>query len=86
MALAIVTGLVFGLVPALVVIRGNTWSLLKDDSTRGSAGRSTGLTRSVLVVAETAFALVLLVARRAAAQELPAAAERRPGIRAPTTC
>jgi predicted permease len=62
MALAIVTGLVFGLVPALVVLRGNTWSLLKDDSTRGSASRSTGLTRSVLVVAETAFALVLLVA------------------------
>jgi predicted permease len=62
MALAIVTGLVFGLVPALVVFRGNTWSLLKDDSTRGSAGRSTGLTRSLLVVVETAFALVLLVA------------------------
>ena len=62
MALAIVTGFVFGLVPALVVFRGNTWSLLKDDSTRGSAGRSTGLTRSLLVVAQTAFALVLLVA------------------------
>jgi predicted permease len=62
MGLALVTGLVFGLVPALVVLRGNTWALLKDDSTRGSAGRSTGLTRSVLVVAETAFALVLLVA------------------------
>jgi predicted permease len=62
MALAIVTGLVFGLVPALVVFRGNTWSLLKDDSTRGSASRSTGLTRSILVVAETGFALVLLVA------------------------
>ena len=62
MALAVVTGLVFGLVPALVVFRGNTWALLKDDSTRGSAGRSTGLTRSILVVAETAFALVLLVA------------------------
>jgi putative ABC transport system permease protein len=62
MGLAVLTGLVFGLVPALVVLRGNTWSLLKDDSTRGSAGRSTGLTRSILVVAETAFALVLLVA------------------------
>ena len=81
MALAIVTGLVFGLVPALVVFRGNTWSLLKDDSTRGSAGRSTGLTRSALVVAETAFALVLLVGGRLAAQELPAAAECRSGIR-----
>jgi predicted permease len=62
MGLALLTGVVFGLVPAVVVLRGNTWSLLKDDSTRGSAGRSTGLTRSALVVAETAFALVLLVA------------------------
>jgi predicted permease len=60
--LALLTGLIFGLVPALVVIRGNTWSLLKDDSTRGSAGRSTSYTRSALVVVETAFALVLLVA------------------------
>jgi predicted permease len=59
--LALVTGLAFGLVPALVVLRGNTAALLKDDSTRGSAGRSTGLTRSSLVVIETAFALMLLV-------------------------
>ena len=62
LALAVATGLVFGLVPALVVLRGNTWSLLKDDSTRGSAGRSTGLTRSMLVVTEMSLALVLLIA------------------------
>jgi predicted permease len=62
LALALTTGLVFGLVPALVVLRGNTWSLLKDDSTRGSAGRSTGLTRSILVVTEMSLALVLLIA------------------------
>ena len=37
MALAVVTGLVFGLVPALTVIRGNTSTLLKDDTARGSA-------------------------------------------------
>jgi putative ABC transport system permease protein len=61
MALAVLTGLVFGLVPALVVLRGNTASLLKDDSTRGSASRSTGFTRAALVVIETAFALMLLV-------------------------
>ena len=60
-ALAVVTGLVFGLVPALVVLRGNTASLLKDDSTRGSAGRSTGFTRAALVVVETALAVMLLV-------------------------
>jgi predicted permease len=61
LALALVTGLVFGLVPAFVVLRGNTASLLKDDATRGSAGRGTGLTRASLVVAEVAFALMLLV-------------------------
>jgi putative ABC transport system permease protein len=61
MLLALVTGLVFGLVPAIVVLRGNTASLLKDDSTRGSAGRRTGFTRMALVVAETALALMLLI-------------------------
>lgn len=59
--LAVVTGLIFGVVPALSVIRGNTSILLKDDSTRGSAGRSTGFMRTALVVAETAFALMLLI-------------------------
>jgi predicted permease len=61
MALAIVTGLIFGLIPAVVVLRGNTASLLKEDSARGSAGRGTGFMRSSLVVIETAFALMLLV-------------------------
>jgi predicted permease len=61
LVLSVVTGLVFGLVPALAVLRGNTSALLKDDSTRGSASRSTGATRAVLVVAETALALMLLV-------------------------
>ena len=61
LVLAVVTGIVFGVVPALTVIRGNTSSLLKDDSTRGSASRGTSFTRSALVVAETALALVLLI-------------------------
>jgi predicted permease len=61
LALAVVTGLVFGLVPALVVLRGNASSLMKDDSTRGSAGRGTSFTRAALVVAETAFAVMLLI-------------------------
>ena len=60
-ALSIVTGLVFGLIPALAVIRGNTAAFLKDDSTRGSASKSTGLARATLVVAETALALMLLI-------------------------
>jgi putative ABC transport system permease protein len=59
--LAVATGVVFGLVPALIVLRGNAVSLLKDDSTRGSAGKGTGFTRAALVVSETALALMLLV-------------------------
>jgi putative ABC transport system permease protein len=59
--LALVTGAVFGLVPAIAVIRGNMNTLLKEDTARGSAGARTGLTRSTLVIAETALALVLLV-------------------------
>src|SRR5439155_1096093 len=59
--LALVTGLVFGLVPALAVIRGNTSAVLKEDTARGSAGKRTGFTRATLVIVETALALVLLV-------------------------
>jgi predicted permease len=61
LALSMLTGLVFGIVPALAVIRGNTNSLLKDDATRSSAGRGTGAIRAALVVGETAVALMLLV-------------------------
>jgi predicted permease len=61
MVLAGVTGLVFGVAPSLGVLRGNTAAFLKDDSTRGTAGRRTGRTRSVLVVVETAFAVMLLI-------------------------
>ena len=59
--LAVLTGLIFGIVPALAATRGDTNAVLKDDSTRSSAGRGTGLTRAALIVAETALALMLLV-------------------------
>jgi putative ABC transport system permease protein len=59
--LALVTGLVFGMVPALAVTRGNANTLLKEDTARGSAGKRTGVTRATLVIAETALALILLV-------------------------
>jgi predicted permease len=59
--IACATGLVFGLVPALAVVRGDTCTLLRDDSTRSSAGRGVGSVRRLMVVAETALALMLLV-------------------------
>jgi predicted permease len=61
LALAVITGLIFGVVPAVSVLRGNTSLLLKDDSTRGSASRATAAMRASLVIVETALALMLLV-------------------------
>jgi predicted permease len=61
MALALLTGLVFGIVPAVVVIRGNTASFLKEDNRSGSAGRGTRALRAGLVIAEVAVAVMLLV-------------------------
>ncbi|HVT49088.1 MAG TPA: ABC transporter permease [Vicinamibacterales bacterium] len=59
--LSVITGLVFGLVPALAVVRGQTASLLRDEGTRTSASRRTNRLRGALVAAETALAVVLLV-------------------------
>jgi predicted permease len=43
------------------VLRENTASFLKDDSARSTPGRRAGATRAVLVVSETAIAVVLLI-------------------------
>src|SRR5262249_49355353 len=61
MALAAATGVVFGVVPVSTVLRTDTAAFLKDDSARGTATKRTGLTRSVLVVIETAVAVMLLI-------------------------
>jgi predicted permease len=62
LGVAVITGLVFGLVPAWSAVRTSVVSVLRDDSARGSASRSTGLTRASLVVSEVALAVMLLVA------------------------
>jgi putative ABC transport system permease protein len=60
--LAIFTGLVFGIVPAIQARRVDLQGALKSDESRGaSAGRERGLLRSTLVVSEVALAVVLLV-------------------------
>ena len=61
MGLAVLTGLIFGAVPALAIMQGNAAAMLKEDATRGSAGRGTGTMRTALVVGEVAVALMLLV-------------------------
>jgi predicted permease len=59
--LAVLTGLVFGIIPALAIVRGNAAAFLKDDTRSGTASRNTGAVRAVLVVAETMFAVMLLI-------------------------
>jgi predicted permease len=58
--LALVTGVLFGVVPALQLSRPDLANALKDGA-RGTAGTGRQRLRSVLVVAEVALALVLLV-------------------------
>lgn len=60
LAVALVTGVVFGLVPALQTRKGNLQSSLKDGSRTGTADRGGQLVRRALVVTEIALALTLL--------------------------
>ncbi|HUU34022.1 MAG TPA: ABC transporter permease, partial [Vicinamibacterales bacterium] len=62
LGMAGLTGMIFGLVPALATRRTNVNLVLRDDSARGSASRGTGATRTGLVVAEVALAVMLVVA------------------------
>jgi len=59
--LAVVTGVVFGLVPAIAASRTDLGSVIKVSSGRSGSGFRQNKTRSVLVVAEIGLAVVLLV-------------------------
>lgn len=57
---ALLTGLVFGALPAWSASRGDAAAALKEAGTRGSAGQRTTFLRAVLVVSEIALAVMLL--------------------------
>jgi predicted permease len=59
--LALVIALAIGVMPALAVLRSDMVGPLNEESGRTSGSRRSARTRSALVVAETALALVLLV-------------------------
>jgi len=59
-ALTVVTGLTFGLIPALRASRRDVTAALKESGTRSATGGA-GRLRTVLVVSEVAIAVVLLV-------------------------
>ncbi|HRG55485.1 MAG TPA: ABC transporter permease, partial [Lacunisphaera sp.] len=57
---ALLTGLVFGALPAWSAARSDAAAALKEAGTRGSAGRRTTSLRAALVVGEIALAVMLL--------------------------
>ncbi|HEY7214244.1 MAG TPA: ABC transporter permease, partial [Thermoanaerobaculia bacterium] len=59
--MAVVTGLVFGLAPAIHASAGALHAALKETSRGSTEGRGRAWVRSLLVVTEVAFACVLLV-------------------------
>ncbi len=60
--LAIVTGILFGLLPALQLSRPDVTGVLKDGGRTGTAGRSRQLARRALVVLQLASSVVLALA------------------------
>lgn len=61
MGLSLATGLLFGLVPALVTSRADLNAVIKDSSSRSGSGFGQNKTRSLLVVVEVGLAVVLLI-------------------------
>ncbi|MBV8819511.1 MAG: ABC transporter permease, partial [Acidobacteriaceae bacterium] len=58
---ALLTGLIFGLAPAWQAVRTDLNAILKESSGRSGTGLRSNKLRGVLVIAETALALVLLI-------------------------
>jgi putative ABC transport system permease protein len=80
-AVAIVTGVVVGLVPALRGSRSDLANELKDGGRSASAGRAHGGFRAVLVAAEVSLSLVLLVAAGLLIRSLVRLYDVKPGVR-----
>ena len=60
-AVTLVTGLLFGLYPAVVATRTSEYSTLKEEAASVSAGRSGVRVRKALVIAQVAISLLLLI-------------------------
>jgi len=60
-AVTLLTGILFGLVPALSAVRSDAYPVLKDSESRVTSSRGVNA-RQLLVIAQVVFSLVLLVA------------------------
>jgi predicted permease len=78
---SLLTGLFFGLMPALQTSRADTINAIKEEAGRGSSGgRSGHRLRNTLVVAQVAICLVLLVGATLFVRSLQAAQHIDPGF------
>ena len=81
-AVSLVTGIVFGLVPALQAAHTDLNDPLKEGSTRVLGSRGSGLTRQILVVSEVALALVLMIGAALLIRSFAGLRATDPGFRA----
>lgn len=77
--IAILTGLLFGVLPALTMTQGDLTDALRDGA-RGGAGRRAGRARSLLVVAEVALSMILLVGAGLLIKSFARLLDERPGF------
>ena len=61
LGVSLLTGILFGLVPAISVSRKSLAAVLNESSSRAGVGSRSGKVRSLLVVSEMALALVLVI-------------------------
>jgi putative ABC transport system permease protein len=78
---SLVTGVVFGLVPAWQASHVDLNSSLKSGSRTGSAGEGKGRVRNALIMAEVAIALVLLISAGLLIQSFARLGRVQPGLR-----
>ncbi len=79
---SVITGVIFGLAPALQASSAETITALKEEGRSGSGGRTTGRLRNALVVAQVAVCLVLLVGATLFLRSFIAAQALSPGFEA----
>jgi putative ABC transport system permease protein len=77
---SLMTGLLFGIAPALHLARADLGLTLKDAGGRGASSRHAARTRGLLVVIEMALALVLLVGATLLIRTFMGLREVRPGF------